>query len=145
MESRVLLAQTDTTVGFLSQDGEKLNRIKQRPLGKSFLISFADFRTFKAHKGRIPKRFKAEVRRSRGVTYVVKNRAFRVIQEPLHRKILQPYGWLFSTSANLSGHRFERDFAEKNADIIIEDRRSLQEHPPSAIIKLTNRRKRRLR
>jgi tRNA A37 threonylcarbamoyladenosine synthetase subunit TsaC/SUA5/YrdC len=145
IEHRVLLAQTDTTVGFLSQDQEQLNRIKQRPRNKSFLVSFADFKTFKAQKGRIPARFKVQVRRSKGVTYVVKNRAFRVIHEPFHRQLLLPYGWLYSTSANLSGHPFERSFAEAHSDIVIEDRHAFKENPPSSIIKLSNRHQKRLR
>jgi len=131
----VLLAQTDTTVGFLSQNSLLLSKIKARDPQKPFLKIYPDMNTFKKH-GRIPNTFKRRVRRSSATSYVVKEKAFRVIHDPIHRCIVKPYGWLYSTSANLSGHSFDREFAEHNADIVIEDRYGLHECPPSAIIRL---------
>ncbi|RLA68602.1 MAG: Sua5 YciO YrdC YwlC family protein [Epsilonproteobacteria bacterium] len=144
MKTPVLLAQTDTTVGFLSQDTLKLSRIKRRSSDKPFLKSYADLKTFKCFN-RIPKHFKRQLRRSRTTTYVVKAEAFRIISDPIHQSIITPYGWLYSTSANLSGHGFSNDFAQEHADIIIEDKRGLHETLPSNIIKLGFGRRKRLR
>jgi len=144
MKAPILLVQTDTTVGFLSQDAVRLSKIKKRSSEKSFLKSYADLRTFKRFS-RIPKHFKRQVRRSQTTTYVVKAEAFRIISDPIHQSIIRPYGWLYSTSANLSGHGFSNDFAQEHADIIIEDKRGLHEMLPSKIIRLGFGRSKRLR
>ncbi|MGL2722019.1 Sua5 YciO YrdC YwlC family protein, partial [Helicobacter pylori] len=44
----VYLAQSDTTIGLLSKDSEKLNALKNRPKNKSVLIESADFTTLKS-------------------------------------------------------------------------------------------------
>ncbi len=144
MKATVLLAQTDTTVGFLSQDALQLAGIKNRSSDKPFLKSYADLKTFK-HFKRIPKHFKCQLRRSNATTYVVKSEAFRIINNSLHQNIIAPYGWLYSTSANLSNQKFQRAFALKHVDIIVEDHRGLYETASSAIIKLGANRKKRLR
>jgi len=142
--SGVLLLQTDTTVGFVSQDAAALARCKSRPPSKPFLKTFASLAAYK-REGRIPGRFKREVRRAAKTTYVVKNRAFRIVPEGSYHFILRPYGWLFSTSANAAGRRFDPAFAFEKADAVIEDARGLYEDTPSNIYKLNNRKKRRIR
>ncbi len=144
MKDSVLLAQTDTTVGFLSQNASRLSKIKVRSVKKPFLKIYADLKTFKQY-GRIPNTFKRQVRRSKATSYVVKGTAFRIVSDPVHQHIIRAFGWLYSTSANLSGHTFERKFAEHHSDIIIEDKRGLHEHPPSTILKLGSHQIKRLR
>ena len=144
MKAPILLVQTDTTVGFLSQDAVRLSKIKKRSSEKPFLKSYADLRTFKRFS-RIPKHFKRQVRRSNATTYVVKSEAFRIVNNSLHQNIIAPYGWFYSTSANLSGQKFQRAFALKHVDIIVEDHRGLYETASSAIIKLGANRKKCLR
>jgi tRNA A37 threonylcarbamoyladenosine synthetase subunit TsaC/SUA5/YrdC len=143
--SRVILAQTDTTVGFLSTDETLLDTIKQRPSDKQYLTVFPDLKSFSSHGHRIPKRHHAFIRRARKTTFVTGNRAFRIVSDGPHHRLLQALGWFYSTSANLSGHAFERSFCEANVDIIVEDNRGLYEAPPSAIYRLSRRRRKQLR
>jgi len=140
----VILAQTDTTVGLLSQDAPALSAIKQRPPHKQYLKIYYNLTAYKK-EGRVPSRFKAALRRSKKVSYVIKNRAFRIASTSEHQKLLKKYGWLYSTSANRSGESFDRAFCESNADIIVEDYRGLKTLTPSQIIKLSHTNKRRLR
>ena len=144
MKDLVALAQTDTTVGFLSQNPSLLSKIKTRDPKKPFLKIYQDMKTFKKH-GRIPNAFKHHVRSSIATSYVVKTKAFRITHDPIHRYIVKQYGWLYSTSANISGQPFNREFAERNADIVIEDNYGLHECPPSTIIKLGSKKKEKLR
>jgi len=141
----VILAQTDTTVGFLSQDAEKLAKIKDRPSHKPFIQSFDSLRTYTQMGGRIPNRYKSRLRRSKSTTYVVNNQAIRIVNEGQHHQLLSNYGWLYSTSANEKGKSFEMGFSEKKADLVIEDDRGLFEGIASNIYKINSKKIRRLR
>ena len=141
----VILAQTDTTVGFLSQDAEKLAKIKDRPSHKPFIQSFDSLRTYTQMGGRIPNRYKSRLRRSKSTTYVVNNQAIRIVNEGQHHQLLSNYGWLYSTSANEKGKSFEMGFSEKKADLVIEDDRGLFEGTASNIYKIHSKKIRRLR
>lgn len=141
---KVFLAQTDTTVGFLSQDAERLGEIKTRDTAKPFLKVFSDFQTLKEHT-RIPNAHKNWVRRAKKTTFIVKNQAFRYVNDPYHAKLIGEYGWLYSTSANPSGGSYESDFCARHADRIIEDYRGLCELSPSKIFKLGHHRFKKLR
>lgn len=136
---KVLLAQTDTTVGFLSQNPLRLREIKGRDEEKPFLKVFCDFKTLQQHI-RIPALHKRLVRYARKTTFIVKNRAFRYVDDPSHANLIAQYGWLYSTSANPSGESYEAAFCAQNADWIIEDDRGLAECTPSKIFKLTQSR-----
>jgi len=133
----VILTQTDTTVGFLSQNAKRLFEIKQRDTSKPFIKVYKDFTTLKKHKHRIPQNQKNLVRRSKKTTFIVKNKAFRVT------KCVLP--WCYSTSANQSGKKFDFAFCEEKADIIIEDKNGLKEKTSSILLKINNSKKRRLR
>ncbi len=141
----VYLAQTDTTVGFLSQNAQKLAFIKERPLNKPFIQSFDSLKSYKSLGGRVPKRFKNRLRRSTATTYVINNRAIRIVADGPHHQLLRKYGWLFSTSANEKNRGFELGFAEQAADIIVEDARGLYEGAASSIYKTGHKRIKRLR
>jgi tRNA A37 threonylcarbamoyladenosine synthetase subunit TsaC/SUA5/YrdC len=43
--NKIYLTQTDTTVGFLSQNKEKLNKIKNRPINQPILIEIDSLNT----------------------------------------------------------------------------------------------------
>ncbi|MEN8146989.1 MAG: Sua5/YciO/YrdC/YwlC family protein [Campylobacterota bacterium] len=141
----VILAQTDTTVGFLSQDAAKLAVIKERPLSKPFIQSFDSLKTYTEMAGRVPNRHKSRLRRSKSTTYVINNSAIRIVAEGEHHQLLAKYGWLYSTSANAKGKSFEIGFAEQKADVIVEDERGLFEGSASKIYKLNHKKIRRLR
>jgi len=144
-KDEVYLAQTDTTVGFLSLSKEKLNKIKNRPENKNFLITTTTFKELKK-QARVPKKFKKTVRRSSKTTFVYpNNKAVRVIKKGLHYNFLKKFTFLYSTSANKSGESFSLDFALKNTDIIVEDRRGFSEKKASKLIKLSKKLKKKLR
>jgi len=145
LNSRVILTQTDTTVGLLSQDANRLREIKSRTQTKPFIQVFNDFSILRQHHIRIPNKFKKSVRRAKRTTFIVKNRAFRVASAPLDSELLRRQEWTYSTSANESGKNFQRDFCEQKADIIIEDKRGLFEDKASRLCKINRQRKKRLR
>ena len=141
----IILAQTDTTVGFLSANIKSLLEVKSRPLTKQFLKVYPSFEAFKADGNRVPQKYKSFVRRSEKTTFVIKNRASRVVKNNPHLQMLQKYPWLYSTSANKSGHEFDKDFCIRKSDIIIEDSRGLQENIPSTLYKLSNTNRKKIR
>jgi len=141
----VFLAQTDTTVGFLSRDRSRLNRLKGRPEGQPVLREVASLEILKEFT-RVPRQFRREVRRRRQVTYLYPNReALRVVDWGPHSPFLKKFGWLYSTSANPTGGRFSLQWAWERADLVILDRRGLFEAPPSPIYRLGRRKKLKIR
>jgi len=132
---KILLAQTDTTVGFLSQDANRLEEIKRRPGNKPFLKVYAELKNLRRDI-RIPSIHKRRVRYARKTTFVVKNQAFRFVSDPEHARLIQPYGWLYSTSANESGKNYDSAFCRSVSDVIIEDFRGLHEQSASKIFYL---------
>jgi len=145
LNTKVILTQTDTTVGLLSQDAKQLRKIKSRPQTKHFIQVFDSFTTLKSHNIRIPAQFKQTVRRAKKTTFIVKNRAFRVAKSPLYSQLLRNLSWAYSTSANESGKIFQRAFCEEKADIIIENKKGLFEDKASKLYKINKKRKKRLR
>lgn len=141
----VILAQTDTTVGFLSQDADALYEIKSRVTSKPFIKVFDSFKSLGSAHQRVPKAHKKFVRNSKKTTFIVKKNSFRIAQSKLDSALMRDLCWSFSTSANESGKSFNRDFCEKKADIIIEDSHGLAEKSSSTIVKLGSVKKRRLR
>ncbi|MDQ7068087.1 MAG: hypothetical protein Q9M40_09005 [Sulfurimonas sp.] len=137
--------QTDTTVGFLSQDEIKLQEIKERPSTKPFILVYKSFDALKKAKHRIPLKQKRAVRRAKKTTFIVKNIAFRVAKDTLDSKLLKSITWNYSTSANERSKNFDRVFCEEKADIIIEDKNSLYEGASSKLYKINNIKKVRLR
>ena len=141
----VYLAQTDTTVGFLSQDGARLAAIKGRSPSKPFLIAVASLAQLQAF-ARVPASHRRRVRRARRTTFVYPNgKALRYVGEGEHQRFLRKFGWMYSTSANPSGKSFDESWARKSADIIVEDKRGFFEGRPSRIIKLGKKKLLRLR
>jgi len=142
---RVILTQTDTTVGFLSQNKQKLQNIKSRNNSKPFIKVYNNFKTFLAYGNRVPKHQKNRVRRAKKSTFIIKNSAFRVSKIELNSQILRNNLWNYSTSANKSGEKFERAFCELKADIIIENNKALFEGKPSSLYKINSKKTERLR
>ncbi len=141
----VYLTQTDTTVGFLSQNSKKLNRIKNRKEKKGFIISVDSLKTLKTFL-RVPQIHKKMIRRAKKTTVVYPNDlAIRVVKDREHLKFLKKIKWTYSTSSNLSGCGFDENFAKDNSDIIIHNRFGFDEKNPSKIIKCGKISKRRLR
>jgi len=141
---QVILAQTDTTVGFLSQSSQRLQQIKMRDSAKPFLKVYADFKAL-SRDIRIPSLHKRLVRYARKTTFIVQDQAFRYVDEPDHSRLIARYGWLYSTSANESGKSYDETFCQSFSDLIIEDYRGLSEKSASKIYRLTSTRLKQLR
>ncbi len=134
--NNIYLIQTDTTVGFLSQDKIKLNKIKNRPLNRPVLREVDSLKTLKSFV-RVPKKHKNRIRRAEKTTFIFSNgESFRVVRDKRHLEFLKKFKWMYSTSANLHGKPFDEIWAKHQADVIVEDKRGLFEGEPSRIYKL---------
>ena len=137
MPSKVYLTQTDTTIGFISQDADRLTAIKQRPPHKHYIKVVDSLTTLKAQT-RIPTRYKNRVRRARKSTFILPNGAsYRVIHDSRHLALISKLTWAYSTSANLSGHPYDEQWARSVADVVIE--LLTNKGTPSKIYKINNR------
>ncbi len=136
--NKVYLTQTDTTVGFLSQDFKKLNKIKKRALNQKVLMEVDSLKTLKNFV-RVPQKFKNTVRRVKKSTFIYPGgNSYRVVKDERHLRFLKKFKWMYSTSANLTGRGFEREWAEKKADIVVEGKEGFFEGKPSSIYKINN-------
>ena len=137
--------QTDTTVGFASQDTQKLYEVKSRTASKQFLKVYSSFKALNTANIRIPYSRRSLVRRSKKTTFIVQNKAFRVAPSYLSSQVLNNLQWNYSTSANESGKKFDYGFCEDKADIIIQDKYGLKENCSSALIKINKTKQMRIR
>ncbi|HIO90951.1 MAG TPA: Sua5 YciO YrdC YwlC family protein [Campylobacterales bacterium] len=136
MKKEVYLVQTDTTVGFLSQSKEALIKAKNRSPKNPFLITTA-FHIVQKTLSRTPKKYKKLVRRSCKTTFIYPNKkAIRVVKDVMHKNFLKEFDFLYSSSANKTKEKFDKEYAYEKADIIIEDSRGFYETSPSTIIKI---------
>lgn len=134
LRDKIFLTQTDTTIGFVSQDPDKLTEIKQRPPHKHYIKAVNSLHTLKTF-ARIPKNHKNRVRRAKKTTFIMPNgHSYRVIQDKHHLLLLNRLKWAYTTSANLSGQSYDESFAKRMADVIIEPLD--QTHQSSTIYKL---------
>ena len=141
----VYLAQTDTTVGFLSQSASMLSSIKNRPSNKQFITSFAAFSLL--HK-RAPKRHRKLIRHSKRTSFILpkQNFSFRLIENnTIHSKFINKFDSMLSTSANKSGHTYSFDFAFDKCDIAVFDKSGFTEKESSKIIVLGKRKRKKVR
>ncbi len=139
------LVQTDTTVGLLSKDAKRLSAIKERDENKPFLISVSSFKELK-ELVRVPKKFSKFVRDKKRATFIYPNTlAIRVVKDNPHTKFLKRFGWLYSTSANKSGERFDFDYIKDRVDIIVCDKDGFREKSSSSLFRIAKNRIRRIR
>ena len=120
LKDKVFLTQTDTTIGFVSQNADKLTEIKQRPPHKHYIKAINSLQTLKTFT-RVPQNHKNRVRRARKTTFIMPNgHSYRVIQDKHHLLLLDRLKWAYTTSANLSNEEYNESFAREMADVIIE-------------------------
>jgi tRNA A37 threonylcarbamoyladenosine synthetase subunit TsaC/SUA5/YrdC len=120
LKDKIFLTQTDTTIGFVSQNADKLTEIKQRPPHKHYIKAVNSLHTLKTFT-RVPQTHKNRVRRARKTTFVMPNgHSYRVIQDKHHLLLLNRLKWAYTTSANLSNEEYNESFAREMADVIIE-------------------------
>jgi tRNA A37 threonylcarbamoyladenosine synthetase subunit TsaC/SUA5/YrdC len=134
LKDKVFLTQTDTTIGFVSQNAEKLTAIKQRPPHKHYIKAVNSLDTLQTFT-RIPTQHKNRVRRAKKTTFIMPNRhSYRVIQDKHHLLLLNRLQWAYTSSANLSNKTYDEAFAKEVADIIIEP--LIEKREASTIYKL---------
>ncbi|MBN2721260.1 MAG: Sua5 YciO YrdC YwlC family protein [Campylobacterales bacterium] len=139
----VFLTATDTTIGFVSKNAQKLNQIKQRPQNKLFITVLPSLDKLNSLT-RIPPAHSLRVRRSQKTTFIMPNGdSYRVVHDRRHNLLLNRLGWAYSTSANPSGKEYDEEFAHKSADIIIAPLK--QNGQASSLFKLGKRKIQRLR
>ncbi len=120
LKDKVFLTQTDTTIGFVSQNSDKLTQIKQRPPHKYYIKAVNSLHTLKTFT-RVPQNHKNRVRRAKKTTFIMMNgQSYRVIQDRHHLLLLDRLKWAYTTSANLSDQPYDENFTKKIADVIIE-------------------------
>ncbi|WP_457560632.1 Sua5/YciO/YrdC/YwlC family protein [Caminibacter sp.] len=142
---KIYLVQTDTTVGFLSRDFKKLNKIKNRPLNKPVLREVDSLETLKEFV-RVPERFKKKVRRAKKTTFIYPDgNSYRVVKDERHLEFLRKFKWMYSTSANKTGEKFDEEWARSKADVIVEERKGFFEGEASKIYKIGKKRIKRIR
>jgi tRNA A37 threonylcarbamoyladenosine synthetase subunit TsaC/SUA5/YrdC len=124
LKDKVFLTQTDTTIGFVSQNADKLTAIKQRPPHKHYIKAVNSLQTLQRFS-RVPTAYKNKVRRAKKTTFIMPNgHSYRVIKDKHHLLLLNRLTWAYTTSANLSSKAYDETFAKEMADIIIEPLRA---------------------
>ena len=114
----VFLTHTDTTIGFVSQNKDKLDDIKRRPRDKKYIKAVNSLSTLKKST-RVPTKYKNRVRRANKTTFIINQNSYRVIKDKTHLVLLNRLKWAYTTSANLSGDKYNEAFAKAKADVII--------------------------
>lgn len=135
--SKVYLVQTDTTVGFLSNNPEKLSKIKQRNSKQKILRAVDSFQTLQKHT-RVPNKFKKQIRNSTQTTFIYPNGdSFRVVDKNnIHQNFLRKFHILYSTSANITKQEFDENFALQNSDVALFSKNGFQNKSSSKIYKI---------
>ena len=135
MQEYLYLTPTDTTIGFVSKDSSKIDIAKQRANNKKYIRVVKDLKTLKSFS-RVPNRYKNLVRRSIRKTFIMPNgNSYRVVKNSKHNLLLDRLEYAFSSSANLSGEAYNREYAFSKAEVIIGEPNS-KNLDPSKIYRL---------
>lgn len=119
LKDKVFLTQTDTTIGFVSQNASQLDKIKERVSGKHYIIAIDSLTTLKSF-ARVPNTFKNKVRRSIKTTFIMPNgHSYRLVKDIHHLSLLRRLKWVYTSSANLSNQPYDEAYAKEMADIVI--------------------------
>jgi len=143
LKEKVFLTQTDTTIGFVSKNAQKLTKIKQRPPHKQYITAVNSISTLQNFT-RIPARYKNRVRRSRKTTFIMPDgHSYRIIKDHHHLLLLDRLKWCYTTSANPGGKPYDTRFAIENTDVIVTPLKTVTQ--ASTIYKLGKKTLRRIR
>jgi tRNA A37 threonylcarbamoyladenosine synthetase subunit TsaC/SUA5/YrdC len=142
----LILAQSDTTVGYLSKSSQRINQAKNRSQDQKVLQTVASFKELQKLT-RTPPKFRRMIRRAKKTTFVLDNgRSFRVVDKAsLHHSLIRKMGSVYSSSANETKQAFHEATALAKSDIIVKDRRGFFEAEASTMYRLSRTRKKRLR
>jgi len=138
MNSKIYLTNTDTTIGFLSQDPALLDKAKKRAPNKQYIQVMNSLKILK-EQTRVPTKYKNLVRRAKKTTFIMPDgNSHRVITDKRHLRLLDRLKYAYSTSANLSNQPFNKEYAQHTTDITILPLDTTQSQP-SSIYKVNNR------
>ena len=119
MKSNLYLTQTDTTIGFVSQDASKIDDAKQRLPNKHYIRVVNSLKTLQTFT-RVPQKHKNRVRRAKRTTFIMPNGlSFRVVKDTEHNLLLDRLQWVYSSSANLSGVEYNEQYAKEVAEVLV--------------------------
>jgi len=119
MTNSLFLTQTDTTIGFISQDSSKIDIAKKRLPNKHYIRAVNSLNTLKKFS-RVPNRYKNRVRRSKRTTFIMPNGlSFRVVKDCEHNLLLDRLEWSYSSSANLSGAKYDKIYAREATGVVV--------------------------
>jgi len=135
--SLIYLTQTDTTVGFLSNNDKKLCGAKQRDTKQKILQVVSNYKSLNKCV-RVPKKHKNFIRRAKTTTIIYPNKlAFRVVNNnSSHQNFLKKFNVMYSTSANKTKNTFNENYAINNSDIIVYTKENFIEKKASSIYKI---------
>jgi len=144
--SLIYLTQTDTTVGFLSNNDKKLCGAKQRDPKQKILQVLDKYTTLKKLV-RVPQKHKKFIRRAKTSTIIYPNNlAFRVVDKnSSHQNFLQKFNMMFSTSANKTKNTFNEEYAIQNSDVIVYSKEKFREKKASSIYKINKEKVKKIR
>jgi len=142
----VYLVQTDTTVGFSSNDNEKLAVIKSRPINQKILRTVDSFATLQKYT-RVPNHHKKRVRNSKDSTFIYPNKeSFRVINRDCSfYAFINKFKVLYSSSANETKKSFDENYAKSMSDIIVINKDGYSENRPSHLFILNKNKYKKIR
>lgn len=143
LKDKLFLTKTDTTVGFVTQNKEKLDIAKQRPTYKYYITAVNSLKTLNSFT-RVPNKYKKLVRRANKTTFIMPNKSsYRVVKDKHHLLLLNRLKWAYTSSANLSGQNYDEAYVRSVADEVIEPLNTNAK--PSKILKINNHKVRKIR
>jgi len=117
MKHLLYLTQTDTTIGFVSQDASKIDNAKKRLPDKHYIRVVNALKTLQQFT-RVPNQHKNRVRRAKRTTFIMPNGfSFRVVKDTEHNLLLDRLQWVYSSSANLSGVEYNEAYAKEVTEV----------------------------
>ena len=144
MQNKLYVTQTDTTIGFISKEADKIDKAKRRMPNKHYICVVNSLAMLKSFS-RVPNQHKNRVRRAKKTTFIMPNGySFRVVKQTEHNLLLNRLGWAYSSSANLSGSEYDEGYAKENAEVIISSTQK-REGKASTIYKLAQTKMRLIR
>lgn len=132
----VALAQSDTTVGLLSQEPTGLNRLKGRRADRALIVTVRDFGVLKGQL-RTPPSCRSAIRRMRRTTIIYPQKAAIRVVHGDHARMLERIGWCFSSSANPTGGAFDESWAKKQANLWCLSPKGFESKQASKILRLS--------
>ncbi len=106
-------------MGFVSQNNSKIDIAKKRLPNKYYIKVVNSYKKLNSFT-RVPQKYKNYIRNSNKTTFIMPNgNSFRVIKNSKHNLLLDRIQWAYSSSANLSGKKYNKKYAEKITEIII--------------------------